>query len=93
MLFRIIMIAIFPKFFLAEFPIFCPGSDRRETALPEEEPTFSNLEWVVSRWVMDGPTLHAISRALVYEAEPMGSIKETLKSIDERTSSKCRSPC
>ena len=39
---------------------------------------------------MDGPTLHAISRALVYEAEPMGSIKETLKSIDERTSSKCR---
>ena len=27
---------------------------------------------------MDGPTLHAISRALVYEAEPMGSIKETL---------------
>ena len=44
----------------------------------------------MSRWVMDGPTLHAISRALVYEAEPMGSIKETLKSIDERTSSKCR---
>ena len=32
----------------------------------------------MSRWVMDGPTLHAISRALVYEAEPMGSIKETL---------------
>lgn len=44
----------------------------------------------MSRWVMDGPTLHAISRALVYEAEPIGSIKETLKSIDERTSSKCR---
>ena len=30
---------------------------------------------------------------LVHEAEPMGSIKDTLKLIDDRTSSKCRSPC